>query len=481
MRRGLLIGCMLLAAGALRAQDLRLETLGSMRYGLNDPRASLSLYRFGQNPAGLLQDEQAAWLAFTPQITNEWGSLRRAFTPGHVTIYGAGFEGVKPLGSRGTFRGSSAYLVEERSSVYRSLKRTPYGGEAYFFTDTTTGSFTYTGPSVSFAYAYEITPELLIGADVGYALQDGLKDVYTTVKSLFRRVQGTAGLAYLIGDEVHLGLTLHPFDEQERLEAKSEEGLDAEVFNFRGETFSKRRAKSSVAHTVRLTGEEFSVQAAWITADGWQASIVGSAGAARTRDLITTDREEALEDGFAQRSWYDAAARVRLKISTETTVGVALSHHAERTWSRYTALDLLVWDARGTETVLGAGGSYLSSDGILLGGEAEYAFVHADSSKFIDNRFAIVRTGAFRVRTGVEVPISGIGTFRAGYAFGNAGMDVRSGGSDLTEHTVSAGVAVPFGSRVHVEGLVRYRHCRAATAALRDDLAVVLLLRLAEL
>ncbi len=481
MRRGLLIGCMLLAAGALQAQDLRLESLGSMRYGFTDPRASLSLYRSGQNPAGLIQDEPVAWLAFTPQITNAWGSLRRAFTPGHVTIYGAGFEGVKPLGSRGTFRGSSTYLVEERSSVYRSLKRTPYGGEAYFFTDTTTGSFTYKGPSVAFAYAYEITPGLQVGADVGYALQDGLKDVYTTVKSLFRRVQGTAGIAYRVDDGIHLGLTVHPFDEQERLEAKSEEGLDAEVFNFRGETFAKRRAKSSVAHTVRLTGEEFGVQAAWLSPVGMEASIVGIVGAARTRDLITTDREEALEDGFAQRSWYEAAARVRMRITPDATIGVGVTHRSQREWSRYPALDLLLWDATGSETLLGAGGSYVAGGGVLLAAEAEYAFVHTDSSKFIDNRFAIVRTGEFRVRTGVEVPISGIGTLRASYAFGSAGVDVRSGGKDVTEQTVTAGFAVPFGSGVHVEGLTRYCHRRVSTSALRDDLTVVLLLRLAEL
>jgi hypothetical protein len=372
--------------------------------------------------------------------------------------------------------------VEERSSVYRSLKRTPYGGEAYFFTDTTTGSFTYKGPSVSFAYAYEITPGLQFGADIGYGLQDGLKDVYTTVKSLYRRVQGTLGIAYQAGDGIGLGITLHPFDEQERLEAKSEEGLDAEVFNFRGETFAKRRAKSSVNHTVRLTGEEFSVQAAWVSGNGVHAILVGTAGSARTRDLITTDYEEALEDGFAQRTWYEAAARIRMKITPAATVGGGVTHRYQHEWSRYPALDLLLWNATGTETTIGAGGSVTFGDGgILLGAEAEYAFVHTDSSKYIDNRFALVRTGEFRVRTGVEVPISGIGTLRASYSYGSAGVDVRSGGRDLIGHGITAAIAVPFGTIIHVECLMRYVHRRTGTAAVRDDLAAVRLLRLAEL
>ena len=59
------------------------------------------------------------------------------------------------------------------------------------------------------------------------------------------------------------GVTLHPFDEQERLEAKSEDLLDVELFNFRGETFAETPCDKLDQHMVRLTGEEYSVQAEW--------------------------------------------------------------------------------------------------------------------------------------------------------------------------------------------------------------------------
>ena len=65
---------MLFAAG-VQAQDLRLESLGDLRYGLDDRRASLSLYRFGQNPAWLIRDETAGWLAFTPQASATVGEF----------------------------------------------------------------------------------------------------------------------------------------------------------------------------------------------------------------------------------------------------------------------------------------------------------------------------------------------------------------------------------------------------------------------
>jgi len=78
------------------------------------------------------------------------------------------------------------------------------------------------------------------------------------------------------------------------------------------------------------------------------------------------------------------------------------------------------------------------------------------------------------------VPISGIGTLRAAYGFGSMGMDVRSGGRDVTEHAVSAGAAVPVGKGMQVEWLTCYTHRTTGASALRDDITTMFLLRLTE-
>ncbi len=481
MRRALLIGCVMFVTG-VHAQDLRLESLGSMRYALDDPRTSLSLYRFGQNPAWMLRDETVSWLTFTPQVGNRWGAYHRIFDPGHVSAYGAGFEGVKSLGSRGTFRGFAAYGIEERSSVYRSLKRTPYGGEAYYLADTTTGSFTYKGPSVAFTYSYELFPDLIIGAELGYVLQDGLKDLPTNAKSLFRSIHGSAGVAYDAGDGLALGVTIRPFDDQERINCDREDLLEVEVFRYRGESVARLRRDAAIDQTVRRTGEEYSVQASWIPMEGLHVGAYGVAGLSRTRDLVEISDEIEFEDGFAQRTWYEAAGRARLLVAPKMTIGCGVSHRFQREWSKYPSMDLLVWDAEGAETALGLGASLgLDDGGTLVAVEGEYTFVHTDSSKYIDNRYAIVRTGEFRVQAGVEVPISGIGTLRASYSFGGMGVDVRSGGREVSGQSVSAGIAVPLGSIAHVEWVTRYTHRSTGAATVRDDLSAMLLFRLVEL
>lgn len=480
--RSLWIGGLLLVAGIAPGQDLRLVTLGDMRYGLEDRNASLSLYRLGGNPAWLIREETSSWLTFAPRTDSRWGDLRRRFDPGHVSVYGAGFEGVKTLGERGTFRGFSSYTVEERSQVYRSLKRTPYGGEAYFLTDSTTGSFTYKGPAVSFAYAYELLPGLFIGGEAGYALQDGLKDEYTMAKSLYRKVEGTAGIAYAVDEHLAIGITLHPVSEQERLEAKSDDLLDVELFNFRGETFAKRRSSGSISHTVRLAGEEVGAGAHWTPMEGLTAGLAGRIGASRTRDLIKTSTEEEFEDGFAQATWLEVEGRARIRVADRLLFGCGISHADRREWSRYPAMDLLLWDATGKRTAVGGGGTFqVTEEGILLAAEAEFAFVHADSSKYIDNRAASIRTHELRFRGGLELPVPSFGTLRGSYAYASMPVDLVSGGRTVREHVAALGLAVPFGRALTAEAMFRYASRSDAAAVGRHDLTAVLMVRLAEL
>lgn len=472
----------LLCAAVGQGQSLRVPALGAMRYAVEDPQSSLSLYDFGGNPAWLIRHEAQGWLAFVPQGEARWGTYRRRYDPGHVSVYGAGFEGVKPLGEKGTFHGFSSYLVEERSEVYRSLKRSPYGGEAYFVTDTTTGAFTYKGPRVAFSYAYEVIPDLFIGGTLGYTVQDGLKDIYTMAKSTFRRVEGTVGVAYAIDEDLAVGATFRPVDEQERLEAKSDDLLDVELFNFRGDTYAKRRASSSIVHSVRLTGEEYGAQVHWVPAEGVQAAGTMSAGIRRTRDEITTSTDKDLEDGFAQRTWYSADARLRWTLTADATVGCGVAYHHQREWSRYSALNLLLWDSEGSEITLGAGGSLrLSEDGALIACEAEYAVVHADSSKYIDARSALIRTQEYRIRAGFEYPLLSTLTLRGSYGYGGLGQDVWVGGRDVREHTANLGFALPLSGAIHLEWLFHWMHRDAATGAARNDIGIAALLRIADL
>jgi hypothetical protein len=254
------IALLLLISSLSLAQGFRVRSLGGMTLAVSDPEFSLNLYDLGNNPAWLLKDELLSRLVVVPTASQEWGDLHRTYDPARTVMYGAGFDIVKSLDEKGTFRGYTYYEIEKRRDVYRSLKRSPYAGEGFFVVDTTTGNFTYSGPTVEFMYSYELLPDFFFGASARYRLLDGLKNVYSQTKSLYRDLQANVGLAYQPSADLVVGLTYSPSDNQESMEAKSEELYEVELFNYRGETFASRQRGSSIDHKVRNKGNEFGVQ-----------------------------------------------------------------------------------------------------------------------------------------------------------------------------------------------------------------------------
>ena len=262
--RHLVVWSLLVAAslvpGLAYSQQGRVRAMGGLTLALHDSDFTLNPYDYAGNPAWLIEDERTSWLKLLPAAGGEWGDLHRRFDPGSVVAFGAAFDGVKTLDEKGTFRGLASYDVETRHDVYRSLKRVPYGGEAFFVTDTMTGNFTYAGPTVQFIYSYELFPDIAIGTSVRYQIQKGLKDRYSRVSSLYRDLQARIGATVKGGDSWVFGASVEPWDNQEAMEAKSEESFEVELFNFRGDTYATRQRGSSIDHKVRKYGVDVAVR-----------------------------------------------------------------------------------------------------------------------------------------------------------------------------------------------------------------------------
>jgi len=468
-----------LLAGQVHAQLLRRESMGGVSYALQDEEQRLGLYLFGDNPAGMLRDRTMDRLTIAPSAGGVWGEYRRQYNAERVNSYGVEFDGIKTLGDQGTFRGTTSYDVEDRRGVYRSIKRTPYAGEAYFVTDTTTGNITYNGPTVAFAYSYELLPHMLAGADVRYRIYDGLKSVYSLAKTLYRDVGGTVGVAYEAADDLAFGLTVRPRDEQERIEAKSDDLLDVEIFNYRGETYATRRRSSTVEHRVRRAGVDFGMQGAWHPLEDAEAAFRVDYGTRETKDIITQGLEKEVEAGYMQEEMYGGELSVRWSASTALVLGASAGYRSQRQWSRNPGPDLLVWDSRLKEAVLGGGFALrTAAGGPLLVAEMNVVLHSADSSKFIDNTYRSLTASGIRARSGVEQPVSGDLTLRGGYAYGYDGVDLVSGGEEVVSHTATAGLQIRFSTITDLEWYLEYRNLRPATGLTRSLFSTVVLLKL---
>lgn len=439
---------LLLIFQSINAQNQRLISMGGLDLSIMDQDNSLNLYDFGRNPAWLYSDENNSWLKINPVFTDIKGDYKRKYDFGSENLYHLGFTGVKTLGTKGTFLGYTSYSINDRIGVNRSLKLNPYAGEAFFMTDTTMGNFKYDGPKVGFMYSFELLPDLFAGASVEYQILQGLKNTYSRAQTLYRGVGGSAGLAYRFSDALIVGADLNLFDTQESIEAKSDEGTDVEIFNFRGETyFIKDRAAAST-QKIRKQGESFSCQLYMNPFVDFEIAIKGKYSESDTKILLAKPQIKEYEDGYAGFENIGVELKSRYEVTPDFRLGFTLFNFSDDSWSKNTIRDLLLWKWNMKETGAGIGASYFFSTlDLLIGAEFEMSKIDADSSKYIDGRFNTITTNGNLLKIGSELSITQKMVLRAGYNYGTDKYDVVYGGEDVRSSQISFGLGYTYNEK----------------------------------
>ena len=257
----------LLVVSSIFAQQSRLDALGGLSYSIIDVDSQIDPYLLGGNPAWLFNSQVNERLEIDPLFKNSSGDYHRLFESSDVNNTNISFMGIKPLGSSGTFRGYAAYNYEMQKDRYRVLTLTPYSGDAFFFTDTTSGDYRYSGPTFEFMHSLEVLDNLFIGASVRYQILDGLKKVYTFAETLYRKASGNIGIAYRFSDGFTFGFNYEINDTQERITANDVNNTDVETYLYRGDKNRIELRKSSQSYKLKKFGQSFSVQTQVIPTD----------------------------------------------------------------------------------------------------------------------------------------------------------------------------------------------------------------------
>lgn len=457
-----------LAAQLGFASDLRVRSMAGLKFALKDKDQSLNLYDFGKNPAWLAQDEQESWLKIIPSLKSQSGNYRRLYDPEEINDYSVTFDGVKTLGEKGTFRGYTKYRLEQRNGVYRSLKHDPYAGEAFYMTDTTTGNFKYNGPTVGFEYSLEIFPHLYGGATMRYQILDGLKNMYSLAKTVYREVGGSVGLAYQPLDNLAIGVVVQPFNSQEKIESKSENLLEVEIFNYRGDTYSTKSRRSSVNHTVRKRGILTGGQLYWQPLDNIEIGVRGEYSASRTYVYTSTSMLNEIGEGDANGESFSLAAQLQYELVDGLLLGASAEHFNTSNWSKGAVYNLLLWEWAYKRTSVGGGVSYWLSSQSLVAAEYEFAACSTDSSKYIDNRYCDVSFNEHSARIGIEHKLFPTTSLRAGYAYTYADRDLFFGEKSVSAHRITLGLGAAWFSNTHIDLLVEYGKTSAGESGSRS-------------
>jgi opacity protein-like surface antigen len=436
---------LLMQANIIFAQNTRLNSMGGMKYAIEDTDNSLNPYDFSDNPAWLIRDYEKDQLKFFPLVNNSWGSYKRVYDPQGIHNQGLTITGIKKLWTRETFLGKASYIIERKSDLPKTLKYDTYSGEAFFTTDTVTGNFIYDGPAIGFQYCYEPFNDFLTGVELNYKILNGLKEKYSHASSLYRTLDGKIGLAHQISNYLVLGVQFGIFDSQETIESKSKELTALEIYNYRGENNFTIEQGNTVDQKVRKKGISGELNVFYLPAENLRIGLKVNNHRIGSKILIPKQPLIDFEEGYTDQNIYYLTAAARYHLNNNYIIGSSINYNKAESWSKISSKDLMIWKWNINGYGFGFGISKESEDKkFLLGCEYDYSYRKIDSSKYIDNRYIKLFSDNHTIRAGGEYRIRNNLFLRAGYNYSFYKTDLLYGGRNVIGIILSGGLGFTF-------------------------------------
>ena len=463
----ILLTIVLLSSSFLLPQKSRLDALGGLSYSIVDIDSQIDPFILGGNPAWLVNSQLNTRLEIDPQYRNSRGDYHRFYESGDINNIDVNFMGIKSLGSSGTFRGLAAYNYEMQKDRNRILTLAPYSGDAFFFTDTTSGDYRYSGPTFEFMHSLEILDNLFFGASVNYQIFDGLKKVYTFAETLYRNVSGNIGIAYRLSNSISLGFNYQLADTQERITANDVNNTDVQTFLYRGDTYKIELRGSSQSYKLKKSSNTYAFQTQISLFENVVIGVDAKYRLHNSSSLFQMSSIIDVEDGYTSFDETHILLQARWLQSNSSTFGFTAGYNDNNSWSRNTKRDLTIWDLSVNDIFTGAGFTYSNvSNSFLVGAEYELHSISADSLKYIDNRYSEISAFNHVARFGIETAFNEMFTLRVGYNFIYKEHDFIYGGEDVTTHFVTFGGQIKISDSFEIEPRLEY----ATTSLSENDL-----------
>lgn len=435
----------------LFSQNERIAALGGATVALKDFDLDLNLYDFGGNVAGLMRDHTLDVLYIRPHYTFFKGDYLRYFDFNKSSLVGISFDGTKIL-KDGVFRGYVIYDYEYRRNVNRALKRNPYSGIAFFMTDTTTGDFAYNGPKVGFQYSFELLKSFFWGFELNYQLVDGLKNIYSRAKSLIRNIDGSLNLAYEFNNNISIGGKVAFYDNKESIEAKSEDLFDAEIFNYRGDTYAFKRRSQTIEQTYREKALGYSLQGVVSPVDKFNFGVRADYFTSNVKVQYPYGTLKEYEEGHSVFEDFTTTMKMQYQPFENLMIGLEGKYEDYNSWSRISELALMIWKWDLKQYNLSAGISYrLKYLPLIAVSEFTFGKIISDSSKYIDNKFVNHNEPIYSFKAGIEYEIIKRIFLRTGYQFFDLGFDPERGGKDVSINKFTFGLGIYSSKSIEID------------------------------
>ena len=267
---------------------------GYARYSLSD---------FSNNPAFLKNDYRKDINRVHFGIGKELNPHHRYYDPRENEKTSLEMQWIKHLDEKSALMSNIQYHYNLQIDVERSLEKNFY--THYFsFSDTTKGDLTYHGPKLKALYNRYINNNILVGIDLNYGVERGMKDKYTECETIIRSLSISTGLGYISDDyKMKYGVSATYFNRESKYESVK---YYIEAFNrlwFGYHMYMNESPMSKIRKFDNREGYEISLQIEKqdFLISGFGYRLVGSFGE-HNNEIETGSSSNLGQQGYWQRS-----------------------------------------------------------------------------------------------------------------------------------------------------------------------------------
>ena len=399
------------------ASDNRRLAMGGIRISLPDAFNQLNIWQVNANPAGLLNSDSLNWMFYSANHLRRNTEVRRWWDALHVYYTNLYFSGQKRLTPKQMFYGYFRYGWENHIDLRRTIDREPYDLDPFVLADSTQGNFNFYGPEIYVAYNYRFNNRFSLGMSIQYAIQQGLKNIFTRPEIIHRRFFVDVGVSYAINDVFSAAIKFLYFDSQDLtklvLQPDKREPI---TYRYRGE-FEYKTVTGKSDRIADYDGYIVSPQIQW-QSSRWEGLF--SAGYFYRWHQLFDNPTNPVYDGYYQEQRYYARLvnRYYFNSTRQTLLAFDARFSYIQNWAKEPKAGYMIYNAYYHRYGFTLGFSHrFNQSPITVAAEGEFSRDLPDRRDHLAHIYRLGPMDNSTLRAGMEYSIARIYHLRAGFYY----------------------------------------------------------------
>jgi hypothetical protein len=355
-------------------------------YTVFDDDHKINAWHVGNNPAFLFQDATDELLCIRSAIDNASGDFRRFIDPGRTTLFQQSAAGKKTIDSVQVFKGHFG-IQNLRHHNWTWLATKNYAsGSPFLFGDSTAGQTNYNGIIMNAAYARKIGHKFLVGIEVNYHVDEGLKTVSPKPTSKHRDIDMRLGAGYVTESNLAFGFHSRVYNNFESIAYREDEGAimrETVLFKFRGYDFPETLNKKVETRYSWHRGYFNYGTVSYKIHNRFAAAASFGGGIEDIR--IEDDALNPIENGYWRNDVYETRMKASYHVMKNLSAGIDFRYRHDDMWARHPSFNVLLMEREIKQLLTIGGLKYRLSSVWSLGMEGGVHISRQNNNDYYSN------------------------------------------------------------------------------------------------